>query len=99
MTTSNDTPGTKRVRRSSLESSLMLLLASKATTAVVRADLSGKAAESWLKLQEAAKAISLTQEQLLGLMLQDSYAHVLKVLQSDEIRSKAKKNLGPTPGE
>lgn len=99
MTTSNDTPGAKRIRRSSIERSLKRLLASKATTAVVRAELSGKAAEAWLELQDAAKRFNLTQEQLLGLLIQHSYAHVLKALQREENRCKTKKNLGPTPEE
>jgi len=99
MTTNHDTPGTKRIRRSSIERMLKRLLASKASSAVVRAELSGKAAEAWLELQEAAKRFNLTQEQLLGLLIQHSYAQVLKALQREENRCKTRNNLGPTPEE
>lgn len=99
MTTNHETPSTKRIRRSSIERMLKRLLASKATTAVVRAELSGKAAEAWLELQDAAKRFNLTQEQLLGLLIQHSYAHVLNVLRREETRCKTRNNLGPTPEE
>jgi hypothetical protein len=88
-----------RMHRPSLERSLKLLLESKASSAVIRADLSGQAADGWHNLLRAAKPLGLTQDQLLGLLIRHSYASVLKAIERElEAKEAPGASHGPQQG-
>lgn len=93
--TTNNTPRTKRTRRPRLQRTLKLLLESKASMAMVHAQISGQCAEGWLTLQDAAKPLGLAQPEIFGLLMQFGYAHVLEILRREQADREAEKMPGP----
>ena len=85
---SETTPRNILQRKASLERTLQLLLRSQATKAVVKAELSGAAAEDWHDLEATAKPLGLSHEQLLGLVLQQAKGRVKKALEAEIQRIK-----------
>lgn len=85
-----------RMRRPSLERSLKLLLESKASSASIRAELFGPAAEGWHDIQSAAKPLGLSQDQLLALIIRHAYPAVLKAIER-ELDSNHTERYDPAP--
>lgn len=83
MSTSPRTHTKSRRHRPSLGRTLRLLLESKASSAVIRGEVTGQAAEGWHDLLEAAKHLGFSQDHLLALLIQHSYSPVLKALQCE----------------
>lgn len=86
-------PNPRRYRLS-LERLLKLLSESKASSAIVRADLFGQVADGWNELLEAGKPLGLTQTELLGLFVHHSYPAVLKAIKREVATRLA---VGPSP--
>lgn len=90
--TMNNTPQTKRPRRPRLQRTVDSMLEGKASTAMVHTQVSGQCAEGWLTLQDAGKPLGLGPTEIFGLLMQHSYAPVLKALRRAQAERKADKN-------